>query len=109
MDQRPKKILSPLPRFALGMVYTTHGARDAMQQHQVNPLDLLDRHVRGDWGDTCAEDAQANEHALKIGARLFSVYVLSPPAESEIQSSTTIWLITEADRSVTTFLLPDEY
>jgi hypothetical protein len=109
MAEHPTKTFLPYPRFELGRVYTTPGARDAMQRCQLNPMDLIYRHVRGDWGDVCAEDAQANEHALKIGARLFSVYALAPPKDSEIQSSTLIWLITEADRSVTTFLLPEEY
>jgi len=66
--------------------------------------DLLERHARGDWGNVCAEDWRANEDALRLGLRLFSSYVVlaGPPEEK-------VWIITEADRSITTILLPNDY
>lgn len=60
----------------------------------------LKRHQRHDWGDICEEDKQANDEALKAGDRLFSAYK---------NGEDKIWIITEADRSVTTVLFPDEY
>ena len=62
---------------------------------------LLARHLSGDWGEVCAEDAKENEFSLQHGFRLLSAYRLS--------DGTKIWIITEADRSATTFLLPEEY
>jgi hypothetical protein len=112
------------PRFALGQLYYTPGAQEVLQRYQINPLELLKRHVSGDWGELCSEDAEANEEALTCGARLMSSYVLSSPSgdgdgdsdgDNAVDSNNRtlkpvkIWLITEADRSVTTLLLPDEY
>tara|TARA_Y100000296_G_scaffold72494_1_gene88942 strand:- start:84 stop:296 length:213 start_codon:yes stop_codon:yes gene_type:complete len=66
----------------------------------INPAPLLDRHRSGDWGDVDAEDGQANDAALKDGSRIFSVYH---------QHGQKVWVITEADRSSTCVLLPEEY
>ena len=96
-------------RFPLGQLFYTPGAQEVLQEYQVNPFDLLNRHMRGDWGDVCAEDAQANDEALQIGTRLLSAYVLPPPEGSNLSANAKIWIITEADRSVTTLLLPSEY
>ncbi|WP_246247032.1 type I restriction endonuclease subunit M [Candidatus Methylobacter favarea] len=91
------------------MCYTP-GAQEALQRYHVNPFQLLARHVRGDWGEVCAEDAQANEDALREGSRLLSAYILAAPvAEHEAVAPVKLWVITEADRSVTTLLLPEEY
>jgi len=93
-----------------GSCVTRPERRLSLQRYQVNPFQLLGRHVRGDWGDVCPEDAQANEEALQEGARVLSAYVLSSPVgESETLAPAKVWLITEADRSVTTILLPEEY
>jgi hypothetical protein len=92
-------ILRPL--FPLGQVVATPGALQAFEDTDQSPSDLLTRHLRGDWGDLDAEDKQANDRAIAEGSRIFSAYHLS--------DGTKIYLITEADRSVTTFLLPDEY
>ena len=98
------------PRFELGQLCQTPGAQTVLQRHQVNPFELIGRHVRGDWGDICKEDARANEEALREDARVLSAYVLSPPlCEGETLSPAKVWVITEADRSVTTLLLPEEY
>lgn len=94
-------VIADSPRFPLGRLLSTPGALKLMQDNDVDPMTLLQRHVRGDWGMICAEDAQANEEALICGARLLSSYLLP--------GAGVIWIITESDRSVTTFLRPDEY
>ena len=100
----------PLPRFELGQLCNTPGAQAVLERYQVNPFELIGRHVRGDWGDVCPEDAQTNDEALHVGARIFSVYVLPALAgEGGASAPVKVWLITEADRSVTTLLLPEEY
>lgn len=98
------------PLFELGQLCYTPGAQDVLERYQVNPFHLLSRHVTGDWGDLCKEDAQSNNDALKEGTRIFSAYVLPPPvAEGQSLEPCKIWVITEADQSVTTILLPEEY
>ena len=64
-------------------------------------LDALLLHAQGNWGDVCDEDRRSNEESLLRGFRLFSVYCSS--------DNLKFWIITEADRSCTTILLPDEY
>lgn len=99
-----------LPNFALGQLCSTPGAQEVLQRYQVNPLLLIGRHLNGDWGDVCPEDARANDEALKMGARLLSAYELPPSVvEGQTLAPAKIWIITEADRSVTTILLPEEY
>lgn len=87
--------------FSLGDLVATPGALNALEKNSVVPMRLLSRHMRGDWGDVSPDDAAANTDALRIGARLLSSYTLPDRAR--------IWIITEADRSATTLLLPDEY
>ena len=87
--------------FNLGRVVATPNALQLLEQHGVAPLTLLKRHAAGDWGDVPADDAKANQDALKFGRRLLSVY--------SIAGNEKIWTITEADRSVTTLLLPSDY
>lgn len=89
------------PLFQLGQTVMTPGALDALERSHQSPSYFLSKHQHGDWGEVCAEDKAANEEALKNGLRLMSVY-----KSSLLQ---TIWIITEADRSVTTILLPSEY
>ncbi|MFD2112545.1 hypothetical protein [Thiorhodococcus fuscus] len=64
-------------------------------------MSLLQRHVQGDWGDLTTEDFEANRLALREGFRLLSSY--------RISDGVKVWIITEADRSVTTVLLPEDY
>ena len=90
-----------LPLFPLGQVLATPGALELLQIYQLSPLSFIQRHVVGDWGDICAEDRQVNADALQYGYRLMSVYAITP--------TETLWIITEADRSCTTLLLPQEY
>jgi hypothetical protein len=99
-----------LPCFELGELCYTPGAQAVLQRYHVHPFQLLARHVRGDWGEVCVEDAQANEDALRAGLRLLSAYILAAPvAEQETLEPVKLWVITEADRSVTTLLLQEEY
>ena len=99
-----------LPLFELGELCYTPGAQAVLERYQVNPFQLLTRHVTGDWGDVCPEDAQANKEALQEGSRVLSSYLLPPPlSEGETLASAKVWIITEADQSVTTILLPEEY
>jgi hypothetical protein len=84
----------------LGKVVATPGALKLLIEVRVHPFDYLARHATGDWGDLCAFDRRQNEIALRDGYRVLSSY----PVERE-----RLWIITEADRSVTTILLPEEY
>ncbi len=86
-------------RFPLGLILATPGVLE--QLSAVDFQTAIERHVRGDWGECCPEDREANDQALYESARLFSVYVS--------ETGVRFWVITEADRSVTTVLLPDEY
>lgn len=90
-----------LPRFMLGRVFVTPAALDALDGAAIPAILLLMRHVCGDWGDVCEADRQQNELALKSGARLLSSYT--------IKVDQHVWIITEADRSITTVLMPDDY
>lgn len=94
-------------KFPLGSCRATPGAIEAMRD--VSPTHnsalpaamLLRRHISGDWGDVDARDAQANEEALQTGARVLSAY--------KLRSGVKVWIITEADRSATTIMLPEDY
>ena len=87
----------PLP---LGRVVATPGALKLLKEGKRHPFDYLARHAAGDWGDLCAFDHRQNQIALRYGYRVLSSY----PVGREC-----VWIITEADRSVTTILLPEEY
>lgn len=89
------------PRFPSGHVTATIGAIDLLQDDTGLAALLLARHLAGDSGDTCEEDKSINEDAIRHGNRVMSVYKLI--------GGHVLWVITEADRSVTTFLLPEEY
>ncbi len=88
--------------FELGQIVSTPGAIDAFHeaQEKVSPTDLLARHVSGDWGIVDKLDKELNDHSAKHGFRILSAYMVGDQK---------VWIITEADRSVTTFLLPKEY
>jgi hypothetical protein len=85
----------------LGRLAATPAALDALVATDTHPLTLLRRHSIGDWGDLCAEDIEANRLALALGGRVLSAYTLT--------DGVRIWVITEADRSATTLLLPEDY
>ena len=88
-------------RFPLGRILATPGALRVMQEAGESPLRLLKRHAHGDWGDLHEDDQRANELAIRRGMRVLSAYVLT--------TDERVWVITEADRSATTILLPEEY
>jgi hypothetical protein len=99
------------PKFSLGQIVATPGALEALQQAGQTPHEFLSRHVRGDWGDVCPEDAALNDQALQDGSRLLSAYRLKDGTKKD---GTKIWVITEAadddgHRAATTLLLPEEY
>jgi hypothetical protein len=89
------------PRFRLGRLVATPGSLAALRHAKSHPIALLVRHLRGDWGELDDEDRAQNELSLITGMRLLSSYTL--------ETGTRVWVITEADRSATTILLPDEY
>ena len=88
-------------KFESGQIVATPGALEAFRASGDDPLVYLVRHTAGDWGDVDADDRKENELSVERGWRILSSYRLS--------SGVRIWLITEADHSVTTFLLPEEY
>ena len=87
------------PLFSLGRLLITSNASS-----ELNPADVLsaiERHVVGDWGELCAEDKAVNDDAILDGSRILSAY--------RDRDGVKFWVITEADRSATTVLLPDDY
>jgi hypothetical protein len=89
------------PLFDLGQLVATPGALAALEKTGQNAMEFLSRHVRGDWGDLPEEDKAENRLSLEKGFRLLSSY--------RTHANDKIWVITEANRSHTTLLLPDEY
>ena len=87
--------------FSLGQVVATPGALAALEEAGEGAQAILDRHAQGDWGQIDKEDSNANNQALRRHERLLSAYTL--------KNGTKIWVITEADRSATTLLLPEDY
>ncbi len=91
------------PLFELGYVVITANAQTTLdergQAHIIQTM--LNRHALGDWGDLAQEDAAANDAALRNGDRLLSAY--------QFEDGFKVWIITEADRSATTILLPEDY
>jgi hypothetical protein len=97
-------------QFAPGQIVSTEGALEACDSAFLQAC--LMRHLQGDWGTVPPEDAAQNNAAIRGGDRIMSAYeIASDRAKSlgDNHSDNTLWIITEADRSVTTFLLPSEY
>ena len=90
------------PLFSLGRVVVTPGALEVLEDTGTDALDLLRRHATGDWGEIPACDARENEKSVRNGWRVFSSYPVGEDREK-------VWVITEADRSSTCLLLPEEY
>jgi hypothetical protein len=88
-------------RFGLGRLLTTPGALEALQRNEQNPLAFVGLHAAGDWGELDAHDRSQNAYAIGRQLRIMSSYLL--------KDGTKLWIITEADRSATTLLLPEEY
>lgn len=104
MNTPPEGLLPP-GLFALGRCMATMGAvevlsADGSGNWERNGARLLDRHAEGDWGDLDADDCQVNKDALAVGARILSCYE-TPGGR--------LYVITEADRAMTTILCPEEY
>jgi hypothetical protein len=95
-QSRPQQRLFPL-----GHLVATPGALAALAERGVQPVDLVHRHLTGDWGELDEHDVHENRFALRSGLRILSSYRLN--------DTTKVWIITEADRSSTTILLPEEY
>lgn len=87
------------PRFNPGKLMITRNAKDTLPHSEVDAA--ISRHLHGDWGELCDSDRQVNEDALKHGGRLLSVY--------HTRDDVKFWIITEADYSATTVLLPSDY
>lgn len=88
--------------FVLGQVVATPGALRAMEENGVDAFNLLRRHADGDWGEIPKEDQLENQRSVENGYRVLSSYRLNAQGDK-------VWVITEADRSSTCLLLPDEY
>jgi len=86
-------------KFPLGRLVATPHALETLNADDVRTA--IGRHAAGDWGDLCEEDLEANRFALDEGLRVLSAY--------EDRAGVKFWIITEADRSATTVLLPDDY
>jgi hypothetical protein len=100
------------PLFPIGAIYGTPGALQLLEDCQVSPDQLLLRHVAGDWGSLDSEDTATNNAAVSNGSRLLSNYRLCGVNGSDCgydMCSHRLWIITEADRSSTTLLLPEDY
>jgi hypothetical protein len=89
----------PVTVFRLGRIVATPNARESITQDDI--LTGIQRHQAGDWGNLGDDDRVANDQALAQGGRIVSAY--------NAMNGTRFWLITEADRSITTVLLPEDY
>lgn len=89
------------PKFELGQTLITTGAEQALAESGQGHLLFLARHAGGDWGSVSRGDAEENDVSVQKGYRIFSVY--------HTAKGVKLWVITEADRSTTTILLPEEY
>ena len=97
-DRERDPLVRPVD-FPLGRMLMTPGVQAHVPPSEI--VHALRRHARGDWGELDNEDRQANDRALKEGTRLLSSY--------HTNAGVKFWIITEADRSATTVLLPEEY
>jgi hypothetical protein len=89
------------PLFKLGQIVATPAALEALGKVGQAPWEFLARHAQGDWGNLGAEDRRLNDEAVKAGDRILPAYTL--------KTGVGVWVITEADRSSTCILLPDDY
>jgi hypothetical protein len=88
-------------KFELGQLLITPGAIGALNRNRSDAAEFIRRHASGDWGELDADDVRENEFSLEHGLRLLSSY--------RLQDGQKLWIITEANRSCTTVLLPEEY
>lgn len=102
METKQETKRNPFERklnFQLGAFYTTPGAQQALDPDEI--VTALSRHARGDWGEVCDSDWKENDFSVEQGYRILSSYTS--------RRGEKVWVITEADRSATTVLLPEEY
>ena len=95
--------MAAAPLFDLGRVVATPGALGVLAATVTDPVELLERHQGGDWGEVPPEDARENARSLKYGWRVMSSYPVGEDGGAKV------WIITEADRSSTCILLPEDY
>ena len=116
----PVTIITNAAKFQLGQCVATPGALALLEKTGFSAAFLINRHLHGDWGNVCKEDAELNELALKDGSRIMSVYRLVTPEKLKAMSRSkrselpSLWLITDAAdddgiRRCTTALLPGDY
>ena len=89
------------PLFPLGQIVAKPGALAALERAKQPPTRFLARHAIGDWGELEPTDVAENEYSVVHGFRLLS--------SDQTDAGEKLWIITEADRSATTLLLPEEY
>jgi len=87
--------------FPLGQIYLTVGAQESLDESNQLPNEFLDMHQKGNWGIVGQDDWRENDFSVKNGFRILSAYKTAKDEK--------LWIITEADRSATTILLPSEY
>lgn len=111
----PAAPINGQPLFSLGSLYATPGALALLKRHGVSPSVLLARHQCGDFGHVGVDSVQENREAIEHGFRVLSAYrllddtTLERMTGAERRRSDHVWCITEADRSVTTLLMPEDY
>jgi hypothetical protein len=116
----PVTIITNAAKFQLGQCVATPGALALLEKTGFSAAFLINRHVHGSWGDTCKEDAELNEMALRDGSRVMSVWrcvsaeKLTATPRSKRSDLPTVWVITDAAdddgiRHCTTILLPEDY
>lgn len=99
-----KSTFTPFP---LGQIVATRGVIETVPSARM--AECLARHRRGDWGNVCNEDAAENNLSTREGFRILSAYAIDENKPAKGYGDNCLWIITEADRSATTFLLPEEY
>jgi hypothetical protein len=114
-------IISNAMKFQPGQCVATPGALALLEKTGFSAAFLINRHLHGDWGDVCKEDAELNEMALGDGSRIMSVWrcvsaekLTATPRSKRSESLPTVWVITDAAdedgiRRCTTVLLPEDY
>ena len=94
----------PMPLFLTGQVVATPGALELLNEAGVSAIDFVTRHVYGDWAEMCTEDQLQNLLAVRDGFRVFTSYGVGTKPDAP-----KVWVITEADRSSTCLLRPEDY
>jgi hypothetical protein len=87
--------------FPLGQIVITPAALELLEQGNISPESIIQRHVLGDWGDMTDSDKKANDLAVEMGGRILSAY--------KLPRGTEVWVTTEPDRNSTTIMLPSEH